>query len=75
MILFSVLENQDVEGIWSAVRTLNCGTNKRLKPLWMTRKNVAKKKYNLYKRYLLTKQGKDYGNYKLLCNKYNKLIN
>ena len=86
---FSVLENRHVEGIWNDVRTLildsmetcipklSCGTNKRLKPLWMTHKVLksVKKKYNLCKGYLLSKQGKNFDKYKLLRNKCNKIIN
>jgi hypothetical protein len=85
---FSNLDVDNVENTWCTIRNLvqecmeecipkvSCGKDKRLKPRWMN-KNVmrsVKKKYNLYKKFVQSKQGKDYQNYKLLRNKCNKLI-
>ena len=47
------------------------GENKKLPPLWMNKKALKfiKKKYNAYKRWLNTHEGRNYEKYKRLSNK------
>ena len=85
---FSALSKLDVESTWCYIRDLivdtmekcipkkNCGKDRNIKPRWINgevRKSV-KKKYNLYKKYLQSKQARDYQSYKLVRSKCKKLI-
>lgn len=82
--------NGDVEKVWSDIKDvvllgmekyipkIKINNKKKVKPLclWMTQKVVksVKKKYNLYKKFLKTKKGEDYENYKSIRNKCGNII-
>ena len=82
------LEKLDVEQTWQRIKTkileqmnkhipkTEINDRKKNKPCWMNQKVLRKikKKYHAYKRYLVTKQGKDYENYIRQRNKCTKEI-
>ena len=85
---WSDMEKMDVEETWECIKTkiieqmnkhipkTEANDTKKLKPCWMNNKVLRKikKKYHAYKRYLVTKQGREYEKYIRERNKCTKAI-
>ena len=69
--MWNILKCKIVESMEECIPKTKCGKGIICKPLWMNDKVLKKikKKYNLFKRYLLTKDGKDYIRYAKIRNK------
>ena len=82
------MEKMDVEQAWGCLKTkiieqmnkhipkMEAKDSKKIKPCWMNNKVLRKikKKYHAYKRYLVTKQGKEYEKYIRQRNECTKAI-
>ena len=81
-------DDQEIEEMWNVLKyevvkcmdicipKTKCNQNKKCTPLWMNDKELKKitKKFKLFQRYLLTKDGKDYSKYAKMRNESKNLI-
>ena len=75
-VMWNVLKHEVVKCMDECIPNTKCNQNKKCAPLWMNDKVLKKikKKFKLFQRYLLTKDGKDYSKYAKLRNESKNLI-
>ena len=74
--MWNVLKHEVVKCMDLCIPKTKCNQNKKCTPLWMNDKVLKKikKKFKLFQRYLLTKDGKDYSKYAKMQNESKNLI-
>ena len=73
--MWNVLKHEVVKCMDICIPKTKCNQNKKCTPLWMNDKVLKKikKKFKLFQRYLLTKDGKDYSKYAKMRNESKNL--